>query len=163
MAAVVLGDPLRGEEVAEEVRKEVGACTRERFKTIKLYTSYWNNPCLKKPPLDRVLKIGISRWCPHWGVKHVSLAEEPFAPPRYLLDAWKASEKMPEDEWRFEKGYRERLDAYGIDAIRERLEEVMGSADAAILLCHEKDEFCHRRVFADWYQEQTGEVIEEIA
>ena len=100
---------------------------------------------------------------PPLGVKHVSLAEEPFAPPRYLLDAWKASEKMPEDEWRFEKGYRERLDAYGIDAIRERLEEVMGSADAAILLCHEKDEFCHRRVFADWYQEQTGEVIEEVA
>jgi hypothetical protein len=163
VAAVVLGDPLRGDEVAEEVRKEVGACPRERLKTIKLYTSYWNKPCLKKLPLDRVLKIGISRWCPDWGVKHVSLAEEPFAPPPHLLGAWKESEKTPEDERRFEKGYRERLDAYGIDAIRERLEEVMGSADVAILLCYEKDKFCHRRVFADWYQEQTGEVIEEIA
>jgi len=37
-------------------------------------------------------------------------------------------------------------------------------AKEAILLCHEKvsEKFCHRQVFAAWFEEHTGEVIEEV-
>jgi uncharacterized protein YeaO (DUF488 family) len=130
---------------------------------VKLYTNYFNNPALKEPPLDGGLKVGISRRRPPWA-KHVGLREEPLAPPGYLLNAYQASEKTPEDIARFQRVYRERLEAFGIDAVKERLEEVAAGAEEAILLCHEKvpEKFCHRRVLAAWFEEQTGEPIEEV-
>src|SRR5688500_18804435 len=54
----------------------------------------------------------------------------------------------------FAEGYRERLDSYGVDAIRRRLERV---ADAArgkplLLACYERDPAdSHRAQFADWW------------
>jgi hypothetical protein len=118
---------------------------------VKLYTSYFNNPALKESPLDGVLKVGISRRRPPWA-KHVGLREEPLAPPGYLLNAYQASEKPPEDIARFQRVYRERLEA------------VAAGAEEAILLCHEKvpEKFCHRRVLAAWFEEQTGEPIKEV-
>ena len=137
---------------------------------MKLYTSYWNKPGLCKPtrsgerhPLSGALKVSISRKGAYFGVSYVNLGVEPFAPSQDHLDAYKASEKTPEDIARFWRIYRERLDAVGIEEVGRRLQEATQGADEAVLFCHEKapDKFCHRMVFAEWYEEQTGEVIEE--
>jgi hypothetical protein len=130
---------------------------------MKLYTSYWNKPELKRPPYGALLKIGISRRGPYHGMQYENLVHEPFAPSEELLREWKASEQTAEDEAAFERKYRAALDAKGIEYVRARLEEALDGHEEAILLCHEKTgKFCHRRLFAHWWREQTGQEIPEL-
>ena len=65
---------------------------------------------------------------------------------------------------RFKRIYREGFDAVGIQEVKRRLLEATRGAKEAIVLCYEKvpEKFCHRRVFAACFEEQTGEVIEEV-
>ena len=65
----------------------------------------------------------------------------------------------------FEAAYRVRLKRAGVPAIRAELERLAPGAAAVVLLCYEdlrKDgEFCHRRMFARWWTEVTGEQVWE--
>ena len=63
--------------------------------------------------------------------------------------------------------YYERLDAIGVDRIREQLNYYESFGKPVVLLCFEDirkggDNWCHRSVFAKWWKERTGEVISEL-
>lgn len=67
--------------------------------------------------------------------------------------------------------YRERLEAAGVDKIRRQLRAIAAgaNADRLVLLCFcdlsvpPPDNWCHRRMFAAWWQERTGEEVPELA
>ena len=81
-----------------------------------------------------------------------------------------------EDEAEFRKLYRKHLDSIGVEAIANLLQAVAwlqpGTArhDGVVLLCFCKLEadggepgtWCHRQVFAEWWQEKTGQPVREL-
>ncbi|MHB8397318.1 MAG: DUF488 family protein [Candidatus Limnocylindrales bacterium] len=72
---------------------------------------------------------------------------------------------LPYDD--YEGEYLAILDGHGADAIRSDLDRIAESADGRplALLCFENlaaGKWCHRRIFADWWVEQTGESIDEL-
>jgi len=69
----------------------------------------------------------------------------------------------------FDRAYREQMDATGVDVIRAEIARVHEKTPASglVLLCFEDVErlgelSCHRRCFAHWWQEQTGQAIPEL-
>jgi hypothetical protein len=69
---------------------------------------------------------------------------------------------LPPEE--FAAGYRQRLDGYGIPRIRSVIERVAREHPGQVLLlrCYERDPAdCHRGLLAEWWREQTGQVIRE--
>ena len=69
------------------------------------------------------------------------------------------------DDEEFAAVYRQRLDRFGVDAIRSELKTLAGDAPGVVLLCFEDvhaGQSCHRRVFAQWWQERTGEEVPEL-
>ncbi|QBI56812.1 hypothetical protein [Streptomonospora litoralis] len=64
--------------------------------------------------------------------------------------------------------YRRRLDDAGVDAIRTELEQIPaeGENTRRVLLCFERltkpGVWCHRTMFAAWWQEHTGEEVPEL-
>ncbi len=72
------------------------------------------------------------------------------------------------DEEEFTRRYRARLESIGVEAIRTRFDEIHATAPgrALVLLCFEKlqapGDWCHRRTWARWWLERTGEVIPEL-
>ena len=67
----------------------------------------------------------------------------------------------------FIRRYRERLDKLDLDALRRQFATISKRHDNArvVLLCFEDvraGQLCHRRVFADWFLERTGERIPEL-
>jgi hypothetical protein len=64
--------------------------------------------------------------------------------------------------------YRSRLDDLGVDEVRRLLTDCAERAnnDRLTLLCFEDltkpGQRCHRRLFATWWQESTGEVVFEL-
>jgi hypothetical protein len=74
--------------------------------------------------------------------------------------------KLPIDE------YRDRfigiLEGHGVSKIREEIERLANEAvdRDLVFLCFEKlekpGEWCHRRMFAEWWVEKTGESIPEL-
>ena len=68
----------------------------------------------------------------------------------------------------FEQAYRTRLDDFGVEAIFSLLQGCCKDAgnDRLVLLCFEDldkpDTFCHRRLFAAWWQEATGAAVPEL-
>lgn len=68
----------------------------------------------------------------------------------------------------FTRRYLKLLERRGVDQIRVALDEIAGSTPAPglVLLCFENvlaGEFCHRRLFADWWVRNTGEPVPELA
>jgi hypothetical protein len=69
------------------------------------------------------------------------------------------------DNDEFERRYVERLDRFGIEHFRSRFQQISEYKAGAglVLLCFEKPgEFCHRRLFARWIEQQTGQHIPEL-
>jgi hypothetical protein len=136
----------------------------------RLFTSYWKNETLALPPHDKALKVGISRGGPRRRMpyKYLMLREEPFAPSRRLLTWWRRpGVRTSEDAEVYEREYLLQLEDAGVEGISAQLERKVASAklanDTVILLCHEEPgEFCHRRLFARWWREQTGQEIPEL-
>lgn len=73
---------------------------------------------------------------------------------------------MPKPEYR--RVYRERLETAGIGPITDRLLGIAREAgdDRLVLLCFEKlvkpGEWCHRTMFAEWWEETIGDRVREI-
>ena len=71
---------------------------------------------------------------------------------------------------RFKPAYYEKLEGIGTDRIIDMVEKMNAEARAEgkelVLLCYEDvrvpGDWCHRTVFAEWWAEQTGELIEEL-
>jgi hypothetical protein len=69
------------------------------------------------------------------------------------------------DDEEFTRRYRDRLDAIGIDQVQRRFRSISAAHDDRGLsfLCFEPaGAFCHRRVLASWYEEQTGQHVPEL-
>lgn len=66
----------------------------------------------------------------------------------------------------FTARYRQMLDDNGVEAIRNEFESIVRAShcDSLVLLCFDDVNrgLCHRTLFAEWWQEQTGEVVEEL-
>ena len=65
--------------------------------------------------------------------------------------------------------YLKRMEGYGVDKINRAFTTLGAQAknhgkSGLVLLCFEDitREFCHRRIFAKWWLEKTGEVIDEL-
>ena len=70
----------------------------------------------------------------------------------------------------FAKAYCAALDKIGVSTIRTELAQVQADPQRAgrdtVLCCFEslksRDQFCHRRMFAQWWFDHTGETIPEL-
>ncbi|MBC9717869.1 hypothetical protein H9Y04_35595 [Streptomyces sp. TRM66268-LWL] len=100
-----------------------------------------------------------------------------LSPPRWTLP-YELQHRVPElapartyfqsPRAEFEAAYRSQLDGHGIDQFASRFQEIaVESGDLRlVLLCFEDleqvGEWCHRRMFADWWQERTGAQVREL-
>ena len=131
---------------------------------MELYTSHWRNQDLVHR--NDLVPVGISR-----GVPRGELAKRlPYrykrllglAPPSELFELWKAGTVSPEEYTRI---YRGHLDSLGPEEVIGQLEKkrVENGGEPLVLLCWcFPGEFCHRRVWADWYLEKTGQEVPEL-
>ena len=58
------------------------------------------------------------------------------------------------------------MNAVGFEKISEQIHKFVAKGKDVVLCCYEDvripDEWCHRLVFAEWWLEETGEVIAEL-
>lgn len=67
----------------------------------------------------------------------------------------------------FVSAYRERLDRLDLGELAERFEAISAAEGGKplVLLCFEDvhaGQLCHRRVFAEWFEERSGQPVPEI-
>ena len=74
------------------------------------------------------------------------------------------------DECDFDAEYRAQLDGLGTERVQNALSEVSAAHDGRglVLLCFEDvaklgELSCHRRSFARWYYDRTGQAVPELA
>lgn len=121
---------------------------------MKIYTSYYSN---KKINNEYHTPIRISIYPPRFKIGYKIEDTIP--------------ELMPSREIFKMSTYEERRDAYirRLESIVD-IEKLRKSFEAyqrpPVLLCFENlskdDAKCHRRLFAAWWQEKTGEIIDEL-
>lgn len=125
---------------------------------MRLFTSRYSN----QAGIIRsgAVPVGITLGRPKFPLKYEPVYLRQLAPDGSMFHLNEREE--------FEPKYRQKLDRIGIHEIRETLREISrqnGGRDL-VLLCYENvtkpGEWCHRQVFADWFREQTGEVVEEL-
>ncbi len=119
-----------------------------------LYTSYWSNRDLAK--VDAV-KVSISRGQPKWPL--------PFRYRRAMLLAPSRETFGLRSDEAFEAAYLAELEEAGVEKIGALLERISVEEGGGplVLLCFEKPgEVCHRRMFAEFWQERTGVVVPEL-
>lgn len=124
-----------------------------------LYTSYYGNPHLDP---NKVFLVRISNSAPGEFPLNFVLQE--------AIPAWETIVSPYKDgtitENDFVIRYRRQIDSktftvlLALDTILEQA-KALGLQDI-VFLCYEKPgRFCHRRIFAEWLQEKTGETVEE--
>jgi Protein of unknown function, DUF488 len=127
---------------------------QEREQRVKLYTSRWQNRDLEK--LD-VVAVGISRGAPKFRLRYRYRRLMELAPDGWMLSI--------EDDARFEKVYRVKLERIGVEkiaALLRSLSDEEGGRPLA-LLCYEANPAeCHRSMFSRWWRERTGQRVEEL-
>jgi uncharacterized protein YeaO (DUF488 family) len=132
---------------------------------MELYTSHWRNQDLAHR--NDLVPVGISRGVPRGEVakrlpyRYKRLVS--LAPPSELFERWKAGTVGPEE---YTQIYRTHLDSMRPEEVMGQLERKKSAGDEEkplVLLCWcAPGEFCHRRIWADWYLEKTGQEIPEL-
>jgi uncharacterized protein YeaO (DUF488 family) len=109
--------------------------------------------------------VGISLWGVRFRIPYtISARVKELTPDSKALKSLR-KEEIGWDE--FEADYIAKLDDFGPDMIRERLESLaveLGNAKL-VLLCFEnvhEGQQCHRRTFARWFEERTGQPVPEL-
>lgn len=127
-------------------------------------TSYYQNPRLRAAQAaGAVAVVQTSNGAPRWGARpdwHL----DSVMPPAEIVESAHAG-KMTEAD--FTRIYTAHLDASAdeiIAAIRDLAAEV---APAEVALCcfeslKRPGQFCHRTTLAAWWQERTGERVQEL-
>ena len=122
-----------------------------------LWTSHWRHPNLARR--DDLVKVSTSIGAPRRG------AGFPWA----RLSSLTPYGLFKLDGEEFDRAYRRRLERAGAANIHRQLVEISDAHDGRelVLLCWEDvwrdgDDACHRRTFARWWLEQTGELVEEL-
>lgn len=123
-----------------------------------IYTSRYSNPELKS---GNYTAVRISLGSPRWSVGYIINGAINELMPKGLFG------KYDNDKPAFEREYRKILDKYGISLISKKLKEYEALGKDVVLLCYEdirkgESDWCHRTMFAKWWNEKTGEVIEEL-
>lgn len=120
-----------------------------------LYVSRFSNPELKS---GKYTAVRISLGSPKWPLGYTVAGEVKDLMPFGLLNI--------QDQATYERKYRDRLSQIGVDRIWMQLERFERQGKPVVLLCYEdvRDpaQWCHRTIFAQWWLEQTGEIIEEL-
>lgn len=123
---------------------------------MKIYTSRFSNPELRT---GKYTVVGIVRGLPKFHLGY-SLAGNiiEFAPPGYLFNE--------NDRAVFTRKYFRHMDIIGKDRAKELLRPYSLLEKDIVLCCYEDvripDEWCHRLVFAEWWQARTGTAISEL-
>lgn len=123
-----------------------------------IYTSRFSNPELRT---GNYTAVRISLGSPRWSVGYIINGAINELMPKGLLG------KYDNDKQTYEREYRKILDRYGVPLISQRLREFEAYGKDVVLLCYEdvrkgENDWCHRTMFAEWWKEHTGEVIEEL-
>lgn len=83
---------------------------------------------------------------------------------RILAPSWSLFREN--DRERFESGYWDQLERTGLRKIKMALNSIDDEGKDVVLCCYEDvrdpKQFCHRTVFAKWWEEKTGEAIPEL-
>lgn len=124
-----------------------------------LYTSYYGNPHLDP---DKAFLVRISNSAPG-GFPLNFVFQEAIPSWETIVGPYKDGTITEND---FVIRYRRQINSktftvlLALDTIREQAKG-LGFQDI-VFLCYEKPgRFCHRRIFAEWLQEKTGETVEE--
>lgn len=126
-----------------------------------MWTSRYSNKELAANK-EKYYCIGISLGTPKFPLGYrIEQQCYSLAPKGYML-------KMGLEE--FQKAYYEKLEGIGNDRIINMVmrfeEEADRQGKEVVFLCYEDvripEDWCHRTVFAQWYAEQTGEIIQEL-
>ena len=120
------------------------------------YTARYANKNLKNGEYT-CLRISVST--PRWKLPYLLNGEVKEIMPWGML-------KITNIEV-FRKLYYDALDKYGVERIRRSIDKYKENGKDIVLLCYEDirkgpSDWCHRRVFADWWKSRTGEDIEEL-
>lgn len=120
-----------------------------------LYVSRFSNPELRS---GKYTTVRISLGSPKWPLGYKVNGEINDLMPYGLLNI--------QDPALYEQKYRARLLNIGVDRIWMQLERFEKQGKPVVLLCYEDvrdpSQWCHRSIFAKWWCEQTGEIIEEL-
>lgn len=123
----------------------------------RLWTWYWK-AALAHDVSEQLVLVRISLGKPRWLRSEIA-NEIPYISQLAPLGLLKI-----EDTGEFARRYRRRLDRIGADVINTRFEQLRDLHDGLplALLCFEHNPAdCHRTTFAEWWREQTGEVVPE--
>ena len=112
--------------------------------------------------------------------KTTPIAEFAFVPVRISIQGprfWSAAKEFPKvpelmpyglfkitDRDEFTPKFEARLEDAGVDTIQAAFDQIDADYQKPlILLCYEdlSKTWCHRQVFADWWQRQTGQAVLE--
>jgi len=113
-------------------------------------TSYYGNKSL--PP--DIVAVRISRGAPRW--------RTPYKIAGVARSLVPASELMGLHKSDYRAVYIAALESAGVGTIMAELEPF---GPDAVLMCFESlhdGTWCHRRIFADWWERKTGGVIAEL-
>ena len=123
---------------------------------MEIYTSRWANKELAH--LD-VVPVGISRGVPRWPLPYRYKLLRLLAPSRETFEL--------RDLQEFEQAYLAALEEIGVKKIARALQKISDEhgGRSLALLCYENilaGETCHRRMFADWWKQQTTQEVPEL-
>ncbi len=121
-----------------------------------IFTSRYANPELKS---CKYTAVRISLGLPRWRLDYEIAGAIDELMPRGIFGI--------EDYDEFHRRYFEKLDAIGVDKIREKLHSFEELGKPVVLLCFEDIRkgdwnWCHRNIFASWWKQHTGEIIPEL-
>ncbi|GHU57944.1 hypothetical protein AGMMS49975_24130 [Clostridia bacterium] len=123
-----------------------------------IYTSRFYNPELKT---GKYTTVRVSLGSPRWNVGYTIDGAINELMPKGLFGNY------DDDRPGFEREYRKLLERVGVDRIMNQLCGYSNQGKDVVLLCYEdirkgENDWCHRVMFADWWKEKTGEIIEEL-
>lgn len=121
-----------------------------------IYTSRFANPVLK---YGEYTAARISVGAPRWKLGYQIAGAIPALTPKGL--------RHIKDVDTFRPLYYARLDSFGVEKIRKELQYFESFGKPVVLLCFEDlrlgdPVWCHRKLFADWWKDKTGEIITEL-
>jgi len=126
--------------------------------SLRLYTSRYSNREIENTNL---VPVGITLGNPRFKLAYkLHGIRKELAPPTWNIM------QLPRD--RFQAQYEAHLTMQGVPKLRALLQGIQDkyrTADGLVLLCYEdldKGDFCHRRMFAEWWEREAGEPVEEL-
>jgi hypothetical protein len=124
---------------------------------MSIYTSRYNNPELRN---GRYTAVRISLGTPKWNLGYSIDGEIPDLMPAGMFG------NFDHDPDGFKLAYFKRLNSAGVRKIHNALKWFEQKGKDVILCCFEDirkpEETCHRRLFAEWWLYNTGEIIDEL-